>query len=98
MGRFSCLADLSSVIDQEVGKTAPSLSGKDLSNILFNLIRVLVIRDPQPQGEPLDVRVHHYTGDIKGRAQDNIGRFPADSGKFYHLFHGGRDLSFIKIQ
>ena len=42
MGRFAGLADLSAVIDEDVGKAAPSLLGEQFFQIFLNLVRILV--------------------------------------------------------
>ena len=86
------------MIDEDVGKPAPPFGGKELFDVFFDLVRVLVLREAQPEGEPLHVGVHHHARDIKGRAQDAVGGLPAHPGELYQFLHGGGDLAAVLFQ
>ena len=67
MIRFSCLAHGPSVIDEKIRKAPPLVLGKKFLEIHFYLVGILVLSEPQSDGKPFDMGIHHHTGDIKDR-------------------------------
>ena len=94
---FPGLAHFSSMIDEKVGEAAPSVFGKHDLNVLFDLVRILLIRKSESHGEPFDMGVHDDTGNIKDGAKHTIGRLSPYPRKFQKLIHGGRHFPSVKI-
>jgi len=78
---FPGLAHFPAVIDENVGETAPSLLGEHALNVLFDLVGILLVRQPKPQGEPLDMGVHDDTGNVKYGAKHAVRGLPPNSWK-----------------
>jgi len=94
---FPGLAHFSSMIDENVGETAPSLLGEHALNILFDLVRILLIRQPEPQGQPFDMGVYDDTGNVKDGAKHAVCRLSPYPGKFQKLIHGGGHFPSVMI-
>ena len=92
MIRLFRLADLSAVEYQKVRHMPPFLFRRDRKQVLFDLHRVVVLRQAEAIGEPLHVRVN---GDAfietKGARQHDVGRFSSHPRQRDKLLHGLRD-------
>lgn len=97
MGRFSCLADGPSVIDENIRETAPSVLWEQFFDIFFNFVRVLILRKSKPDAKPFDMGINHDTGNTKGSAQDAIRRLSTHPRQFDQFLHCGWDLATIMI-
>lgn len=97
MGRFSCLADGPSVIDENIRETAPSVLWEQFFDIFFNFVRVLILRKSKPDAKPFDMGINHDTGNTKGSAQDAICRLSTHPRQFDQFLHCGWHLATIMI-
>ncbi len=97
MLRFSGLAHFPSVIDENVGEPAPPLLGEQALNILFDLVRILLIGHAEAQAQPFDVGVHNYTGNVKDSAKHAVRSLSSYAGKFQKFVHGGRHFPSVEI-
>src|SRR5918992_1744732 len=77
------LAQRPAVLDQHVGEPEPFLLGKDLHQVALDLVRVLLLGEPQALRHPADVRVdgdaHIGVGDQLlgvGVPEDDVRRLP----------------------
>ena len=97
MVRLSSLADVSSMVDKDVGKTPPPGFRQEFTDVLLNDIRIFVFRQAQPERKPFDVRIYHYAWYIKDRAQNAVCRLSPYPGQFSQFLHGGRYFAAIEI-
>ena len=76
------------VIDDLMGKQNPSVLRHYFDQILFDLYRVGLPREVEPQGNALHMRVHHdAAGDSVGGSENHVGRFPRSTRDRQHLLH-----------
>jgi len=97
MVRFPGLTNGTTVINQNVGKPAPSVFRQKLLKIHLNFIGILVFREAQPQGEPFHVGIHNNPRHIKGSAQNTVGGLSSHSRQFDQLRHGGWHFSAVSF-
>jgi len=95
--RFSGLANSTAVVNQDVGKPAPTVLGQKRSQILFNFVGVLVFRQAQSTGKPFHMGIHHDPRHIKNSTQNTVGGFSAYPRQFDQFGHAGRHFSTVSI-
>jgi hypothetical protein len=68
--------------DEPMAQQSPLIAREQLHEVVLNFQRIGILRQTEASGNPGDVSIDDYSFvDVKGVAQDNIGRFTADSGK-----------------
>lgn len=92
--RFARDADLATVVDELVGELNPAVFGDDLFEVLLDFDGLGVGGELEAAAEAEDVRVDDDAGgDAVPGAEDDVGGFARDAGKFEHLVHGLGDLA-----
>src|SRR6266404_1432997 len=82
------------VPDEPVAPVRPMFARDQLHQVLLDLFRIGLARDPKPAGEPNDVSIHDDAFVLPERIpQHHVRRFPADARKPMQFFHGVRNAA-----
>src|SRR3989304_8175556 len=89
----ACDADPATVPAQPGGELPPLFFRPRRGEILLDPGRVLRTGEPQPKGDPRDVRVHGKSVRLKTGAEDDRRRLSSHAGQRRKLFHRLRNGS-----
>ena len=91
--RLAGRAATATVPNEEMGKEGPILAGHDFDQGLLYFDGIVLAGEGHSAAEPAHMGIDHDSlGQMKGVAQDNIGRFPAYPGQFVEMLHGSGNL------
>lgn len=83
--RLSRRADIPAEINQPMTEIARTLGRENGSQVFFNLVRLLVIRQPQPSAYSYAVGVGDYCRLVVDIPHDKVGGLSAYAGELYKL-------------
>lgn len=87
------------VMDQSVAEVGGFFRRQYLAQGAFNFDRVFkIVHKPHPVGQTDTVRIHNDSGFVKDIAEDEVCRFPADTGQGDKRLHRIRYLSAVLYQ
>ena len=91
-------ANRPTMINDQVGEHDPVFPVNDLLQFKLDLDRILLPGKLEQIGDPDDMGVHHDPRNMESGTQDDIGRFPANTGQLDQGFQIGGHFSPMLLQ
>jgi hypothetical protein len=86
------------VQDERDGREDPLRAREERHQVALDPDRILVPRQAEAAGDPMDMRVHDDTRcEAVGAAEDHVGGLAPDAGQARELFHGPRHLAAVLV-
>lgn len=80
-------ADLPPKVDYPQREIGPQRRIEQPLQVVLDLRRIVVHREPQAAADAPHVRVDHHAGSAKGSAENHVRRLPSDAVQLEQLFH-----------